>query len=146
MSSVRITKITLNNFKSYEKSSVEDLDPHTNVFIGKNGHGKSNIHHGKQPDLLKLPGKMYPRIWLQNPLVNWHGDFITNGLIDQALLFLLTDLTNGTGKIDAKTYINEINKAEEMSVIAFLEIKNNPMVRVNFAERPNFWTLFQSKI
>ena len=46
----------------------------------------------------------------------------------EALLFLLTDLTNGTGKIDVKTYMNEVNKAEEMSVIATLLIKNNQMV------------------
>jgi len=53
---------------------------------------------------------------------------ILDCLTFEALLFLLTDLTNGTGKIDVKTYMNEVNKAEEMSVIATIEIKNDQMV------------------
>ena len=130
MASVKITKIVLNNFKSYGQETIEDVDPHMNIIVGKNGHGKSNIHHGNNLTLkiwqffrVKLApnsGRTF-RAKCGSPLP-------IRSLIFEALLFLLTDLTNGTGKIDIKTYMNEVNKAEEMSVTATLEIKNNQMV------------------
>ncbi len=47
MTSIKITKLELNNFKSYGVEVIENLNDKMNIFVGKNGHGKSNIHHGK---------------------------------------------------------------------------------------------------
>jgi chromosome segregation ATPase len=47
MSQIKITKIVLKNFKSYEDEVISDINERMNVIVGKNGHGKSNIHHGK---------------------------------------------------------------------------------------------------
>ena len=131
MASVVITKIVLNNFKSYGQETIDNVDPFLNVIVGKNGHGKSNIHHGK-PKITSAFAenfrvKLAPNstlIWVEY----WTEIPSCSGLTFEALLFLLTDLTNGTGKIDVKTYMNEVNKAEEMSVIATLLVKNNQMV------------------
>lgn len=35
--------IDLKNFKSYKDERVSDLSKGINIFIGKNGHGKSNL-------------------------------------------------------------------------------------------------------
>lgn len=61
MASVVITKIVLNNFKSYGQETLDNVDPQLNVIVGKNGHGKSNIHHGKKIHLFllaKIPRKI----------------------------------------------------------------------------------------
>ena len=52
MASIKISKIELKNFKSYGEEVIENLDDKINVFVGKNGHGKSNIHHGKTHNFL----------------------------------------------------------------------------------------------
>lgn len=44
---MRIEEIHLKNFKSYGTGSIRDFDPRLNIIIGRNGHGKSNIHNGK---------------------------------------------------------------------------------------------------
>lgn len=39
-------QITLKNFKSYDSQLIHDLNPRINLFIGKNGDGKSNFFKG----------------------------------------------------------------------------------------------------
>lgn len=35
--------IKLKNYKSYDQETVEDLSKGINIFLGRNGHGKSNL-------------------------------------------------------------------------------------------------------
>jgi AAA15 family ATPase/GTPase len=41
--------IALKNFKSYDHQLVNNLSPHINVILGKNGDGKSNFFKGTAP-------------------------------------------------------------------------------------------------
>jgi len=41
---MKIKRLILYNFKSYKSLVISELDEHCNIIIGKNGHGKSNIH------------------------------------------------------------------------------------------------------
>lgn len=47
MAEIKIKNINLQNFKSYGNETITDLNDKMNIIVGKNGHGKSNIHHGK---------------------------------------------------------------------------------------------------
>lgn len=38
--------IAIENFKSYESQVINNLNPHINIIIGKNGEGKSNFFKG----------------------------------------------------------------------------------------------------
>jgi AAA15 family ATPase/GTPase len=41
-----ILKVHIHNFKSYADEKVENIGKHTNLFVGRNGHGKSNLFAG----------------------------------------------------------------------------------------------------
>ena len=43
---MHINSINIKNFKSYLDENVLDLNPGINIFVGKNGHGKSNFFQG----------------------------------------------------------------------------------------------------
>lgn len=64
MSSIKIKKIELRNFKSYGNQTIDNLHENMNVIIGKNGHGKSNVHHGEYFLLVFLPKIL--DFWLEN--------------------------------------------------------------------------------
>lgn len=40
---MRILRISFGNFKSYLNSEIAGLNVHSNIFLGENGHGKSNL-------------------------------------------------------------------------------------------------------
>lgn len=40
---MQITNIYIKNFKSYLDEHIDTLNPAVNVFVGRNGHGKSNF-------------------------------------------------------------------------------------------------------
>lgn len=44
---MKIKRLILHNFKSYRDVVISHIDHKANVIIGKNGHGKSNIHIGR---------------------------------------------------------------------------------------------------
>ena len=46
---MKIKRLVLHNFKSYRDAVIKDIDGHSNIVIGKNGHGKSNVHIGRNP-------------------------------------------------------------------------------------------------
>lgn len=43
---MKIKRLILHNFKSYRDVVISYIDQKANIIIGKNGHGKSNIHIG----------------------------------------------------------------------------------------------------
>ncbi len=43
---MHIKQIIIQNFQSYKYEVIEDISPYANLFLGKNGHGKSNIING----------------------------------------------------------------------------------------------------
>ncbi len=44
---MKIKRLILHNFKSYRDVVISHINSKANIIIGKNGHGKSNIHIGR---------------------------------------------------------------------------------------------------
>ena len=44
---MKFQELVLKNFKSYKDVAITDLNPGINIVLGRNGHGKSNVHLGK---------------------------------------------------------------------------------------------------
>ena len=43
-----ILKVHIHNFKSYADERIDNINKHANLFVGRNGHGKSNLFAGKE--------------------------------------------------------------------------------------------------
>jgi len=97
---VILKSLTLQNFRSYTKKTF-DFDSSTNLVIGPNGSGKTNILEA----IFLLTGASSFRAKKISHLINWNADFsIVRGQLDNLILELQFQKNPQSSQIASKFF------------------------------------------